>query len=98
APADQAKAQVQICKTVRVTKITTYAWTLTKTPSPAALSLAPGQSASVAYTLAATATPTVRWVVDGDVVVRNTGTGNATVSRTTDTLALADGSTQSAVL
>ncbi|MDX6647311.1 MAG: hypothetical protein QOK40_3038 [Miltoncostaeaceae bacterium] len=98
APADQAGKVVQVCKTVRVTKVTTYAWTLTKTPSPSALTLAPGQSALVAYTLAATATPTVRWVVDGDVVVRNTGTGNATVSRVADTLALADGSTQGAVL
>src|SRR5205085_1158034 len=59
-------------------------------PSPAALALAPGQAAAVAYTLAATATPTVRWVVDGDVVVRNVGTGNATVSRVADNLRLAD--------
>jgi uncharacterized repeat protein (TIGR01451 family) len=97
-PADQASLEVQVCKTVRVTKITTYAWTLTKTPSPATLTLAPGQGASVTYTLAATATPTVRWVVDGDVVVRNVGAGNATVSRVADTLKLADGRIQSAVL
>ncbi|MDX6646266.1 MAG: hypothetical protein QOK40_1993 [Miltoncostaeaceae bacterium] len=97
-PADQARQAVQVCKTVRVTKITTYAWTLTKTPSPAAITLAPGQSAMVTYTLAATATPTVRWVVDGDVVVRNVGAGDASVARVADTLRLAGGATQSTVL
>jgi uncharacterized repeat protein (TIGR01451 family) len=96
--ADQAGHAVQICKTVRVTKKITYAWTLTKTPSPGALTLAPGQSAPVAYTLAARATPTVRWVVDGDVVVRNVGGANASVSRVTDTLRLAGGATRSTVL
>jgi uncharacterized repeat protein (TIGR01451 family) len=97
-PADQAGLAVQTCKTVRVTKITTYAWTLTKTPSPGAITLAPGQSALVDYTLAATATPTVRWVVDGEVVVRNVGSANADITRVTDTLRLAGGASTSSVL
>jgi hypothetical protein len=97
-PGDQSGLAVQVCKTVRVTKVTTYDWTLTKTPSPGALTLAPGQGASVAYTLTATATPRVRWVVDGDVVVRNVGTRDASVTRVVDDLRLADGTTRSDVL
>jgi uncharacterized repeat protein (TIGR01451 family) len=98
APADQAGHAVQVCKTVRVTRITTYDWTLAKTPSPGALTLAPGETGSVAYTLAATATPRVRWVVDGDVVVRNVGSGDASVTRVVDELRLADGVTEDKTL
>jgi uncharacterized repeat protein (TIGR01451 family) len=52
----------------------------------------------VAYTLTATPTPTVTWIVDGDVVVRNVGPDNATVTRVGDVLSLPDGSTQAATL
>jgi uncharacterized repeat protein (TIGR01451 family) len=96
-PPGQGGKTVQVCKNVRVSKITTYAWTLTKTPTPASVVLAPGAAAPIGYTLAATATPSVQWVVDGDVVVRATN-GDATVSKVTDVITLPDGTTQTVVL
>jgi uncharacterized repeat protein (TIGR01451 family) len=97
-PAGQAGKDVQVCKTVRVSKVTTYTWTLTKTPDPASVKVAPGGSAPIRYTLRATATPSVQWVVDGDVVVRTGGVGDATVSNVTDVITLPDGSTQTVTL
>jgi uncharacterized repeat protein (TIGR01451 family) len=96
-PPGQSGKTVQVCKNVRVSKITTYTWTLTKTPTPGSVVLAPGAAAPIGYTLAATATPTVEWVVDGDVVVRTTN-GDPTVSKVTDVITLPDGTTQTVVL
>ena len=91
APADQSASTVQVCKTVKVTKVTNYTWTLTKAATPPTLLLNVGQGAPVTYNLVATATPSVSWVVDGDIVVRNTGPEMATVNRIDDHLALPNG-------
>jgi len=92
-PSDQASHQVQVCKTARVTKVTVFTWTVTKTAAPPSLLLATSQAGPVAYTLSASPTPTVSWIVDGDVVVRNLGPDNATVLGVEDVLSLPDGST-----
>ena len=97
-PSDQSSHQVQVCKTVRATKITVFSWTLAKTPAPPALLLATSQAGPLAYTLSATPTPAVTWIVDGDVVVRNTGPDNATVLEVREALGLPDGSTLTDVL
>jgi uncharacterized repeat protein (TIGR01451 family) len=97
-PSDQSAHQVQICKTVRATKVTVFSWALAKTPAPPSLLLATSQAGPLAYTLTATPTPTVTWIVDGDVVVRNTGPENATVLKVVDELTLPDGSKLSDVL
>jgi uncharacterized repeat protein (TIGR01451 family) len=97
-PDDQSSHQVQICKTVRVTKVTVYSWGLTKAAAPPSLQLATAQSGPIAFTITATPTPTVTWIVDGDVVVRNTGPDNATVLEVADDLTLPDGSTLTDVL
>ena len=97
-PSDEASHQVQVCKTVRVTKVTVFTWTVTKTAAPPNLLLATSQAGPVAYTLSASPTPTVSWIVDGDVVVRNQGPDNAAVLGVEDVLSLPDGSTLTDVL
>src|SRR5438105_1476934 len=43
APDDQSASAVQVCKTVKVTKVTNYTWTLTKAAAPPHLLLGIGQ-------------------------------------------------------
>jgi hypothetical protein len=97
-PADQGASAVQVCKTVKVTRVTNYAWTLGKAAAPPTVLLGVGQGAPITYTLSATATPVVQWVVDGDIVVRNNGPELATVAQIEDRLKLPDGATLSKVV
>jgi uncharacterized repeat protein (TIGR01451 family) len=85
-PAQQASSPVQVCKTVKVTRVTVYAWSLTIDPTSASAQIPLGQSPRVPYQLATPATPTVYWIVDGRVVVRNVGLTDVTITGVRDTL------------
>jgi uncharacterized repeat protein (TIGR01451 family) len=97
-PDDQPSDAVQVCKTVRVTKVTVYSWALAKTPAPPTLRLAEAQTGPLALTLTATPTPTVTWVVDGEIVVRNVGSEDVTVLRVVDDLTLPEGTKMTDVI
>ena len=94
-PADQAGLAVQVCKTARVTRVSTYSWTLTKRPDPGAVELGQGESAPVRYAFAANPTPSTQWIVAGEIVIRHADIDGATVTAITDVLTLGDGSAQS---
>ena len=94
----QKNGPVAVCKTVSVTKITTYTWSLTKAAAPTSLSLGTGQGAPVSYTLTATPTAVVAWRVSGTVVVQNEGANPVTNLNVTDALAIPGEAEQSATL
>jgi len=93
-PADQAGLAVQICKTVSVTKVTTYSWSLAKRADPGEVQLALEQSAPLVATVLAIPTSSTQWIVAGEIVVRHTDPQSATVTSITDALTLADGTTR----
>jgi uncharacterized repeat protein (TIGR01451 family) len=62
---------VQVCKTVIVTKLHTWSWSLQKSAGPSTLQLATGGSAPLGYTITATPTEGISWYVSGAVIVKN---------------------------
>src|SRR5262245_58641571 len=77
---------VQVCKTVIVTKLDTWSWTLQKAAASGALQLAAGASAPLGYTISATPTLGTRWYVSGAVIVKNPTQAPVTGVDATDTL------------
>jgi len=85
-PDDQASSPVQVCKTAKVTRVTVWDWSLTIDPTSASAQIALGQSSRVPHLLTSPATPTVSWIVEGRVVIRNVGATDVTVTGVQDTL------------
>jgi uncharacterized repeat protein (TIGR01451 family) len=89
---------VQVCKTVIVTKLDTWSWTLQKAATSGALQLAAGASAPLGYTISATPTLGTSWYVSGAVIVKNQTQAPVTGVDASDTLKVPGSPDQTVVL